>query len=174
MDIDDLDPDDPIDAIALAWQREQPGTPVAGIPIISRILRLATVLSDDRRRVLADAGSDWATLDLLSVLRRSGPPYQLTTREITERTLVTAGAISQRLTRAEDQGLVRREPSTDGSRAVLVTLTVRGQELNRVLVDAVLQRERQFVSALGAEQRTTLTAALREFLGTVEQTLDDR
>ena len=44
---------------------------------------------------------DAATLDLLSVLRRAGPPYQLTTRQLTEQTRVTAGAISQRVARAE-------------------------------------------------------------------------
>jgi hypothetical protein len=34
------------------------------------------------------AGVDSATLDLLGVLRRSGPPYTLSTRDIAERTLV--------------------------------------------------------------------------------------
>jgi len=46
--------------------------------------------------VLVNAEADPATLDLISVLRRSGPPYQLSTRQLAERTLVSAGAISQR------------------------------------------------------------------------------
>src|SRR3712207_7723233 len=41
-----------------------------------------SVLADDRRRTLARLGVDPSTLDLLSVVRRSGPPYELTTREI--------------------------------------------------------------------------------------------
>ena len=102
------DETDPVDATALAWLRERPGTPVEGIGIVTRIWRLARLLGDDRRRVLADAGADAATLDLLSVLRRAGPPYQLTTRQLTEHTRVTAGAISQRVARAEKSGLVRR------------------------------------------------------------------
>ena len=77
------DETDPVDATALAWLRERPGTPVEGIGIVTRIWRLARLLGEDRRRVLADAGADAATLDLLSVLRRAGPPYQLTTRQLT-------------------------------------------------------------------------------------------
>jgi len=38
------------------------------------------------------------------------PPYELTTREITRRTLITAGAVSQRVARADRAGLVERSP----------------------------------------------------------------
>lgn len=99
-----------------------------------------------RSSVLA-AGADPATLDLLSVLRRSGPPYRLTTREITERTQVTAGALSQRLARAEREGPVRRS-GAEGSRLVVVTLTPAGHELVERLVDRVLGREAELVSRL--------------------------
>lgn len=52
-----------------------------------------------------------------------------TTFEVIPRTLVTAGAISQRVARAEQAGLVARRSETDGSRAVLVSLTDAGHDL---------------------------------------------
>ena len=79
--------------IAAAWQRELPGVPTASIEVVTPLWRIAKLLADDRRHTLNRLGTDPSTLDLLSVLRRSGPPYELTTREITARTLVTAGAI---------------------------------------------------------------------------------
>ncbi len=88
--------------------------PVEGIGIVTRVWQCAKLLGEDRRRVLAAAGADSATLDLLSVLRCSGPPYRLTTRELTERTRVTAGAISQRVSRAEHHGFVERTPEVKG------------------------------------------------------------
>lgn len=75
----------PVEEIAAAWERERPGTPVSSIGIVTPIWQLAKLLGDDRRRVLAGAGMDPATLDLLSVLRRSGAPYTLTTRELSRR-----------------------------------------------------------------------------------------
>lgn len=158
------DANDPVDAIALAWLRERPDTPVDGIGIVTRVWQCAKLLGEERRRVLADAGADAAILDLLSVLRRSGSPYRLTTRELTERTLVTAGAISQRVARAEHEGLVERAPAADGSRAVVVTLTPAGHDLVERLVDRVLVRENELISGLTTEQQAALTELLRVFL----------
>ncbi|WP_037068096.1 MarR family winged helix-turn-helix transcriptional regulator [Pseudonocardia acaciae] len=164
-------PDDPVDATALAWLRERPGTPVDGIGIVTRIWRLAKLFGEDRRRVLAAENADPATLDLLSVLRRAGPPYALTTRELADRTRVTAGAISQRLTRAEDQGLVVRQRAT-GSRRVTVTLTDAGHALVERLVDRVLGREADLVAALDPDRRAQLTELLRTLLTDLDARLD--
>lgn len=95
--------------IAASWHRELPGERTESIEIITPVWRIAKVLADDRRRTLATPGIDPSTLDLLSVIRRSGPPYELTTREITHRTMITAGAVSQRVARAE-QALVAPAP----------------------------------------------------------------
>lgn len=162
--------DDEVDATVAAWLRERPGTPIEGIGIVSRIWRLAKLFSDDRRHTLAAAGADAATLDLLSVLRRAGSPYRLTTRQLTEQTRVTAGAISQRLARAEHAGLVHRAPVT-GSRAVSVSLTPAGHALVEHLVDQVLGREAQLVSHLSARDHTELTRLLRRLLRDLEHQL---
>ena len=97
---------------------------------------------------LPTSGSIPPRLDLLSVLRRAGTPYELTTRELADRTLVTAGAISQRVARAEQTGLVERRTETDGSRAVVVSLTTTGHDLVERTVDQVLTREADLVSSL--------------------------
>ncbi|MQA04786.1 MAG: MarR family transcriptional regulator [Streptosporangiales bacterium] len=167
---EDLDENDPVDATALGWLRERPGTPVEGIGIVTRIWRLAKMLGEDRRAVLAAAGADPATLDLLSVLRRAGPPYELTTRELTARSRVTAGAISQRISRAERSGLVTRR-SVAGSRAVTVTLTAAGHDLVDTLVDQVLGREADLVSCLDPDQQAELTRLLKVFLDALEAEL---
>jgi DNA-binding MarR family transcriptional regulator len=156
--------DYPVAEIAAAWERERPGTPVDSIGIVTPLWRLAKLFADDRRRVLAEAGVDPATLDLLSVLRRNGRPYELTTRELTRRTLVTAGAISQRVARAESAGLVARRPASDGTRAVVVGLTPAGHDLVEQTVDAVLSRESELLSSLTDRQRTLLAGQLQRLL----------
>lgn len=171
--VSEYDPNDAVDAIALAWSRERPGTPVDGIGIVTRLWMCAKLLGEDRRRVLSAVGADTATLDLLSVLRRSGEPYQLTTRQIAERTGVTAGAISQRLARAEASGLVERSPASEGSRVVLVTLTGAGHELVEQLVDQVLGREERLVSVLSESQQGQLTELLRLLLEGLRGELGD-
>ncbi|TCC61171.1 MarR family transcriptional regulator [Kribbella pittospori] len=157
----------PAAEIARAWRRERPGTPTDSIEIVTPLWRLAKLFADDRRRLLADLGVDPATLDLLSVLRRAGAPYELTTRELSRRTLVTAGAISQRVARAEDSGLVTRRSADDGSRAVVVTLTKTGHDLIERTVDQVLTRESELVASLSPTGRAELASQLQELLDDV-------
>ena len=159
--------DYPVAEIAAAWERERPGTPVGSIGVVTPLWRLAKLFADDRRRVLADAGVDPATLDLLSVLRRAGTPYRLTTRELARRTLVTAGAISQRVARAERDGLVTRRPEDDGSRAVVVELTPAGHELVERTVDLVLTRESELLGSLSDDERSVLADRLQRLLAEV-------
>jgi DNA-binding MarR family transcriptional regulator len=159
----------PAAEIARAWQRERPGIPTDSIEIVTPLWRLAKLFADDRRRLLADLGIDPATLDLLSVLRRSGTPYELSTRELTRRTLVTAGAISQRVGRAEQAGLVARRTEGNGSRAVLVTLTPAGHELVERTVEKVLTRESELVASLTPADRGLLVVRLQELLDEVRQ-----
>ncbi|GLV76362.1 MarR family transcriptional regulator [Streptomyces hygroscopicus subsp. hygroscopicus] len=163
----------PVQDIAAAWERERPGTPVTSIGIVTPIWRLAKLLGDDRRQVLAQAGVDAATLDLLSVLRRSGEPYTLSTRELSRRSLVTAGAISQRVARAESDGLVTRRPGQGRPRTVLVSLTQAGHDLVEATVDHVLGREAELIGGLTSEQQGCLAELLRVLLQHVQHRLSD-
>lgn len=166
-----LDSDDAVDEIALAWLRERPDTSVESIGIVTRLWQAAKLFGDDRTRLLREAGADAATLDLLSTLRRAGPPYRMTTRELAEAALVTAGAISQRVHRAETQGLVIRSPRGPGSRRVDVELTTSGHETVEQLVDAVLGRELQLLECLDAGERDDLARLLRRLLDGLQTTL---
>ncbi|MER6990624.1 MarR family transcriptional regulator [Saccharopolyspora hirsuta] len=146
--------------IAAAWRRELPGSRTESIEIITPIWRIAKLLADERRRTLARLGIDPSTLDLLSVIRRSGPPYELTTREITRRTLVTAGAISQRIARAEQAGLVARSPSSASRRAVAVRLTDAGHRLIESTVRQLLNHEAELIETLTDEDHAYLSRVL--------------
>ncbi|MGY4991286.1 MarR family winged helix-turn-helix transcriptional regulator [Streptomyces nigrescens] len=163
----------PVEEIAAAWERERPGTPVSSIGIVTPIWQLAKLLGDDRRRVLARAGMDPATLDLLSVLRRSGEPYTLTTRELGRRSMVTAGAVSQRVARAEREGLVTRRPGEGRPRTVLVELTPAGHDLIEATVGQVLHREAELIDGLTPAQQEQLAGLLRILLQDTQRKLGD-
>jgi DNA-binding MarR family transcriptional regulator len=157
-------PFDRADQIARAWQRERPEMPVGSIGIFTRIQQAAKVLSDHRRRILTSIGMDAATLDLLSTLRRSGPPYRLSTRELSTRCLVTAGAITQRVDRAERNGLVRRLATQPGSRLVPVELTDEGHQSIERAVGQLLTYEQSLVDNMNVEDQHELARLLAVFL----------
>ncbi|MGH3857566.1 MAG: MarR family winged helix-turn-helix transcriptional regulator [Pseudonocardiaceae bacterium] len=146
--------------IAAAWQRELPGTQTGSILVITPLWRVAKTLADERRRLLQLLDVEPATLDLLSTLRRAGEPYELTTRQITERTLVTAGAVSQRIARAERAGLVTRSSSPASRRAVAVTLTAAGHHLIESTVRDLLAHEAALISTLDQSEQVALGTLL--------------
>jgi len=160
------EPVDRVDAITAAWARERPGMSTEGIALVSQVWRLAKLFGEQRRRVINEAGADQATLDLLAVLRRAGAPYELAPGEIARRSMVTAGAISQRLTRAERDGLIERtrEP---GSRYATVRLLPAGHELVDRLVDRIADLDNDLVAGLDPAQRGEFDQLLRVVLDDV-------
>lgn len=165
--------EDGVDRIQRAWLRERPGTPVDSIGVITRIWRIAKLLEDDRRHTMARLGVDAPTRDLLSTLRRAGPPYRLTPSEISRMTLVSAGAISQRLTRAEAQGLVRRRKDRSDGRSVTVELTPEGHAAIEQTVDDLLHHEESLLTGLTATQRDQLADLLRLLLADLTARIGD-
>jgi DNA-binding MarR family transcriptional regulator len=175
-------PDD-VDLIQQEWARERPDLPVRSIGVITRIWRIAKLLSDDRRRTMTELGMEPAIRDLLANLRRSGPPYRLRVSELAVRCRVSRGAITQRVERAEAAGLVRstsaRAVTADGpgraavaaesdQRAVWIELTSRGRELVETTVEALLRHEDTLVNEFGDEEIAALSDSLRRFLHLLE------
>ncbi|ASO22316.1 DNA-binding MarR family transcriptional regulator [Actinoalloteichus hoggarensis] len=155
---------DSTDRIQLAWARERPGTPVASIGVITRLWRLGKLLGDERRRVLTALDIDRATLDLLSTLRRAGPPYRLPPRDLARRSLISAGAITQRVARAEAEGLVLVHRTESGRRTIGVELTEEGHAEVERSVDDLLRHEESLIDHLDPAQRDQLTELLRVLL----------
>jgi DNA-binding MarR family transcriptional regulator len=156
--------EDGVDRVAALWLRERPGTPVGSMGVAIRLRWIAKLLDADQRRLLSQLGIDVATRDLLSTLRRSGPPYRLTAGQLTRFSWLTTGATSQRLTRAEQEGLIRRYRNPDEGREVFVELTQAGHQAIEATLDALLLREQELLAGLDIDEQNQLADLLRLLL----------
>ncbi|WP_156250267.1 MarR family winged helix-turn-helix transcriptional regulator [Pseudactinotalea terrae] len=154
-------------AVAAAWQREMPGAATSSLPAIWLAKSVASRLRRTRERTLRELGIDGATLDLLSTLRRAGDPYALTTRELAMRCLVTAGAVSQRVARAEREGLVERRPGA--GRSVDVLLTAAGHELVERSALQVLEADTATTAGLDPSELADLERLLARWLDSMPE-----
>ena len=151
-----------------AWRRERPDVDVSSIGIVTPVARLASLLAERRAGVLAAHELDQSHLDVLGVLRRSGPPYRLTAGELSRRCRVTPGATTQRVQAMERAGLVERVREDPDRRTVHVQLTARGrQRLDEVFAEVVAADE-SLLAGLTSAQRVTLERALRGWLDVVQ------
>lgn len=132
--------------------------------VFGRLSRLTQLTGVELRRTFAAHDLDPASFDVLATLRRSEPPHTLTPTELMHSAMVTSGAITQRLDRLEERGLVRRSRSESDGRGVHVTLTAAG----RTLIDAALPdhiaTEERLLAPLSTAQRDQLAATLRALL----------
>lgn len=157
-------PRDAVDRILDQWRGERPDLDCSPMGIIGRISQLQREVFLAQRATFARHGLDVPSFDVLAALRRAGPPYQLTPTELMRTALVTSGAITQRLDRLEDRGLITRERSRDDGRAVVVSLTDAGRDALDAALPDHLDTERKLLEGLSDDDREQLAGLLRRFL----------
>ncbi|HEY1703162.1 MAG TPA: MarR family transcriptional regulator [Trebonia sp.] len=155
---------DEVDDLVAAWQSQRPDLDIEPLQVLSRVSRLAKHLDIARRSAFAAHSLESWEFDVLSALRRAGPPFQLTPRALLRATLVTSGTMTNRIDRLAARDLVRREPDPRDRRGVLVTLTEQGQEVVDAALADLLASERKLLASLNADQRDQLAGLLRTLL----------
>ncbi|HEX8008325.1 MAG TPA: MarR family winged helix-turn-helix transcriptional regulator [Trebonia sp.] len=155
---------DEVDELAAQWQAQRPDLDTEPMQVLSRVSRLARHLDIARRGAFASQGLQPWEFDVLSALRRVGPPFQLTPGALLRATLVTSGTMTNRIDRLAAANLVRREPDPRDRRGVLVTLTERGKAAVDAALAGLLDRERKLLAGLDGEQREVLADLLRTLL----------
>lgn len=159
---------DDVDRILAQWAEARPDLDVAPMGLIGRLARLARALSHEHEKVFAAHGLSAAGFDVLATLRRSGPPYALTVKDLLASTMVTSGTMTNRLDRLEAAGQVQRVPNPEDGRGFVVQLTERGRaDIDAAVTDHVANQHR-LVAALNAEERAALGALVGNWLAGFE------
>ena len=165
---------DEVDQIVAAWQRERPDLDVAPVQVMSRLDRLADLLSERRVAIFARHDLRRHEFDVLAALRRSGTPFELTAGELSAQTHVTSGTMTSRLDRLSERGLVTRAADPDDGRLVRVRLTPAGRAAVDAAFAALVAEERELLAPLPMPAQGELAAALRELLGHVSALPEDQ
>ena len=154
---------DTVDAILKQWRQVRPDVDVSPIAVIGRISRLSRLVDRKLNENFARFDiEDWG-YDMLATLRRHGEPYELSAGELTRQTMVTTGAITNRIDRLEMRQLVVRVSSTD-RRKVIVRLTPTGLKLVDSIVASHMETEHAILAALSTRQQQDLAKVLRSVL----------
>ncbi|MGK2853701.1 MAG: MarR family winged helix-turn-helix transcriptional regulator [Microbacteriaceae bacterium] len=157
-----MGPDDEVDRIVRAWQRERSDLDLAPLQVLSRVDRLARHL--DRARRAAFTASDLETweFDVLSALRRAGAPYQLSPKALLQQTLVSSGTMTNRIDRLVTRGLVERHTDPNDGRGILVMMTESGRDRVDQAIRTLLADEARLLAGLSEQDQQRLAALLRK------------
>ena len=157
---------DAVDRIVAQWQAVRPDVDSSPIHVIGRVSRLSRLIDRGLAENFARFGIESWMYDVLATLRRGGEPYELPAGELVRQTMVTTGAITNRIDRLEQRGLVERT-GADDRRKVIVRLTAEGRRLVDDVVGAHLATERTILADLSAHQQRELATLLRVVLLTL-------
>ena len=103
---------------------------------------------------------------MLATLRRAGAPSPT---QLYKSLLVTSGAMTNRLNRLEEEGLIARVADADDKRSTLVTLTPAGLAKIEQALQVHTQTQNALLATLDDRQQQQLAALLRQLLQTAEQ-----
>ena len=143
---------DAVDRITSQWNAVRPDVDVSPINVIGRVSRLSRLVDRRLAENFARFGIENWMYDVLATLRRSGAPYELAAGALVRQTMVTTGAITHRIDRLEERGLVERASAED-RRKVIVRLTRKGLDLVDNVVSAHMATEVEILAALAPRRR---------------------
>ncbi|TYB61828.1 MarR family transcriptional regulator [Nonomuraea sp. PA05] len=153
------------DAVAVAlrqWRKVLPDADLDTIAVIGRLNRCTALLHQATDAPLGRAGVNRAEYDLLCALLRVGG--ELTPGRLARETFASGAAVTKRVRRLEEIGLVARRVDDRDRRVAHLSLTERGREFIMRLLPEQLEYETALLSGLSTEKERELAGLLGELL----------
>ena len=158
---------DPIDDMLDQWRTERPDLDLAPMAVFGRIAVLARVLEVRVEKVFAEHGLRQGEFDVLTALRRSGPPYTLIPSELSAMLMMSRAGMTNRIDRLAAAGFVERTLDPADRRSFRISLTDAGREvIDETMTDHAANLT-TIAAGLSATELRDLGAALGKLLTTV-------
>ena len=145
-------------------ENELPGVDLEVEGIVDRINGLRRRLHHMLDETLADFGLNVGEWKALGHLQLAGPPHRRSVGQLAKWAELSSGAMTTRLDRLEEAGLVHRVPDPDDRRGVLVELTDAGRKAWEESVSAQAEKESLVAAALDKDEKRQLNALLRRLM----------
>ncbi len=155
---------DKVDRVLKQWAKERPDLDTSAMGVVGRISRASRYFDQYLQKNFARFELNQGEFDVLATLRRSGPPFELTPKDLLNALMLTSGAMTNRLDRLESAGHIERKAHPTDRRGVLVKLTTKGHTTIDKAVAAHADYELQLLSPLSTAEQQQLAALMRKLL----------
>src|SRR3954467_307543 len=153
---------DSVGRVVALWAPQLPaGVDLDVEALVQRVQKLQRYIRRQMEETLAEGGLSWSEWSVLGGLRLGGEPYRSSPGRLAKHEELSSGAMTNRLDRLEERGLIKRLPDPDDRRGVLVELTPAGHDAWLQAVDAQAVKEAAIAGALTKQERDQLNKLLR-------------
>lgn len=148
------------------WRHERPDLDPSSMAVFARLTRAHLAASRAIEATLGRHGLNRGEFDVLASLRRSSAPYRLSPGDLARALVLSPAAMTNRLQRLEERGLVVRRPDPADGRFGVVELSGQG----RALVDAAVTDHVATLDRLLDDVPNADRAGFTDVLAAVERT----
>ena len=153
---------DTTDAILDQWSEERPELDTAPLGVVIRIMALHRSFSREAGDALGPVGLELWEYDVLSALRRQGSEFALAASALARETGLSTGAMTNRVDRLVNRGLVRRRVGATDRRSVIIRLTSKGRKVIDEAIKYRLDAAHDSLTDLTSVERKQLANLLRK------------
>lgn len=138
------------------WREQRPDLDVSPMALFGRAHIVGRLISNFYEESCRPFGLKASDFFLLCELRRSGKPYLLTPRELTNVLVRSSGGMTRQLDNLEKRGLISRVPDAIDRRSIGVQLTKDGLKLVDQALTAHVDNEAQALKGLSKKDLEAL------------------
>ncbi|MGI0117874.1 MarR family winged helix-turn-helix transcriptional regulator [Zooshikella sp. RANM57] len=160
---------DDIDRLVSQWQQQGVSDDLLPMAIYGRLTRIYKQLERAVQQCHGACGLKPGEFDVLATLRRSGEPFSLSPTQLYQSMLLSSGAMTNRLDKLEEKGLIERSHCSDDRRSVLVKLTHEGKALIDDAFQCHLSLQRDFIAKLSMSDQENLNSLLKCWLAELSE-----
>lgn len=158
----DTDKKDAVDEILEQWSEERPELDTASLGVVIRVMSLYREFLRQATLALEEVDLELFEYDVLSALRRQGEPFALPATALARATGMSSGAMTNRVDRLEERGLVGRRRDEHDRRGVVVSLTSRGRRKIDAAIQLRLDVADESLAEISPDERAALADLLRK------------
>ena len=160
--MDTTDQEDPVESAILQWKQEKPDLDFSYMLLTGRLQRVHAAWKQLAKEYLASYEINLPEFDVIATLRRSGPPYALSPTSLYRSSMLSSGAMTNRIDRIEALGLVERQKDPKDRRSLLVKLTDAGLDLTEKMLPGYVKKMDLLSESLSKEDKKRLSDLLKK------------
>ncbi|EJO32239.1 MarR family winged helix-turn-helix transcriptional regulator [Achromobacter marplatensis] len=155
---------DLVDQVISQWTAECPNQDFAAMTVVTRVFRLNAFATRNVNRSFRRYNLHQGEFDVLATLYRTGAPHAMNPQKLVDALLLTSGAMTNRLDRLEQAGLLVRNPNPDDRRGIIVSLTAEGLRVIKLVLKDYLKDLNELLAPLSAAERKQMAGLLKKLL----------
>lgn len=145
------------------WHNARPELDLGPLGLFAVLAHAYWLTAPEIERLMAAYGLTRGMFDVLTTLRRAGPPYTLAPKQLGQSLLLSGAGITNRLDKLEKLKLIQRLPEPLDRRGLKIELTRAGLKLVDLILPQLIRLERSLAAGLTQKKADDLMRLLDEF-----------